>query len=141
MWSWNHAFRKLREPALGKAIPSAKLPEFRTREVTPFVLIFLLQANKADTHVLWFSKKEKNLVFVVINFLTSLKFENLTLVKTKKMCFESLKKYKKKFFILLLSRNRIVYFWIKKMRKWMSYSFSSKKIIYFENGKKMSCLE
>ena len=84
MKSWNHAYKKPKELTLGRAIPFAKLLEFRTREVTHLVLIFLLQVNKADTHVLWFSKKEKTLVFVVINFLTSLKFKNLTFVKTKK---------------------------------------------------------
>ena len=57
----------------------------------------------------------------------------------KKNVFWILEKIqKKKFFFLFLSRNRIVYLWIKKMRKWMSYSFSSKKIIFWviENWQK-----
>ena len=49
--------------------------------------MFLLQVdNKADTHVLWFSIrkiKKSFLVFVSINFMTLLRFEKLTLVKTK----------------------------------------------------------
>ena len=61
MWSRNHAYRKFREPTLGRTIPFAKLSEFRTREVTPLVLIFLLQVNKTDTCVLWFSVKKQNL--------------------------------------------------------------------------------
>ena len=78
------------------AIPFAKFPEFRTREVTPLILIFLLQVNnKADTRVLWFSvKKKKDLVFVLINFMALLRFKKLTFVKKK--CVLNFRKNTKK---------------------------------------------
>ena len=99
MWSRNHACRERRELALGRAIPFVKPPEFRTHT---FVLIFLLQANnKADTRVLWFSVR-KNLVFVLINFMTSLKFEKFDSCQNKKCVLNFWKNTKKNSFSFCL---------------------------------------
>ena len=92
MWSRNHAYSKLREPALGRAIPFAKFPEFRTREKTSVLISLLQVVNKTDTRVLWFSvkkisKKKEVFLCVLVNFMTSLKFEKNDFCQNKKCAF------------------------------------------------------
>ena len=146
MWSQNHACRKLREPALGRVIPFAKLPEFRTREKTSVLISLLQVVNKTDTRVLWFSKK-KDLVFVLINFMMSLGFKN-SFWLIKKMCFEFLKKKetKKKGFSFCFFPEIGWYFILNK--KWkiekMNVLFVFFEKIYFWKWwkkEKMFCLE
>ena len=136
MWSRNHAYSKLRELALGRAIPFAKLPEFRTREATLLFSYFFLQVHNKTRYtwvVVFYQKFFPSCV--LINLMTSLKFEKIWLLSKSKNVFWIFEKNtKKSFFILFLSRNRIVYFWIKKNEE-MNVSF-----VFFKKNWKMEKL-
>ena len=101
--------------------------------MTPLVLIFLLQVNKADTHVLWFSKKKK-ILFYVNKFYDVIEIrKKIDSCQNKKMCFELLKnkKYSFSFYFFLeigwcFTLNKK---W-KKSKKRVSYSFSLKKYFW-----------
>ena len=133
MWSQNHACRELREPALGKAIPFAKLLGFRTREEIPLFSYFFLQVhNKTDTRVLWFSvrkfEKKSFLVFVLINFTTSLGFKKFFLTYQKDVFGISEEKIQEKmvFHSAFLLKTDDILFWIKNEKMNVLFVFFKK---------------
>ena len=117
-------------------------------------LYFFLQVNnKADTRRFWFFckqkieklKKKTFSCFCVNEFYGVIKFQKFDSCQIKKCVLNFWKKIQKKgLFILLLSQNRMIFYFEWKMKNWKKtnvlFVFFKKKKCVFGMGKEKMCV-